>query len=374
MGNIRRPKFAQAPLWGRTGLFLSLLICGMFSFLASRPLSASDAPPRLSAARRLFAGAAPAAWADFVPDEEGNLWCSDVSRNAVVKLGPDGRVKRVADGPPFFPHRLEGPRSFSLWGSLLAVEDFNRRIYVVDLLKGRTVRTLPSVLPGDVHTNPSAGFALWKNRILFLAPGFQGAPPPFQRPAEVLTLFSTDLEGLDLKILRRETWPAAERPGRLYFGQGFSVFLPNGGAAVCSQLPARVVLLSPKGEVLREELVEDIPVPSISLEALSASDPALEFETLARTPHVVGLLSVGRWIVLVLQRPSPNGPRLFLRWLSPSLESLKEEEFPLPEALSAWDIVARVAFAPPSGVLVLVRRHSPSGDFQSRLFRSDIQW
>lgn len=371
MGKIRRPEPDKAPLRG-IKLFLGLLLCGLLLFPASRPLSAPDDPPRLSAARRLFADAGPTAWVDFVPDEEGNLWCSDYSRNAVVKVGPDGRVRLAADGPPFFPRRLEGPSFLWCRGPVLAVDDFNHRIYVVDLRKGRTVRSIPSVLPGDVHTNPSFGFTLWKNRIWFLTPGFQGAPPPFQKPAEVLTLFTTDLEGRDLKVLRRETWPAAERPGLLYFGKGFSVSLPNGGAAVCYQLPPRVVLLSPEGKVLREEVVEDLPVPVVPLAALS--DPSFEFELLAQTPHVVGLLAVRQWIALVMQRPSPNGPRLSVRWLSPSLETRKEEELPLPVPLSKRDIVARVAFAPPNGVLVLVRRISPSGDLQSRLFRSDIQW
>ncbi len=276
------------------------------------------------------------------------------------------------EGAQLFPDGLEGPTGLSLWGSLLAVEDGNKSIHILDVKAGRLVRTIPyETLHGDFTMNPAFGFSLWKDRILFTGLGFEGPPPPADQPVQVLTLFSTGLDGRGLDVVKREYLSVQVRPGRTLFGLGFSASLPGGDMAVCQALPARLILLGPQGKVLQEAAVPGLDVPLLPRTLMRNEN--LQAETLAATPHVTGLFTLKDWIGLVLQRPSPAGPRLSVAWFSSHLDLVREEGVELPVKLTKWDVVARVIGSPPNGVLFLVRHREPGAMPTARLYRSQVQ-
>ena len=361
--------------WARKKRLPTLLVVPSLLLVGAYFAAASPPPPRLDQAQEILAGILPKSFWDLAPDREGDLWHSNLLQKRIVKITPAGKMMEVLEGAPLFPGGLEGPTCLSLWENLLAVEDGNRTIHIVDVKTRRHIQTIPyKTLHGDIKMNPAFGFALWKGRILFTGMGFEGPPPPFDQPAQVLTLFSTGLDGRGLDVVKRETLSVQTRPGRSLFGLGFAASLPGGGMAVCQALPARLILLGPEGKVLRETVVPglDVPdVPIVPLEVFMRGD--LQLEMLATTPHVVGLFTVKGWVALVLQRPSSLGPRLSVAWFSSTLDLVKEEGIEWPVRLTKWDVVARVAYAPPNGVLFLVRHQAPGAAVSSRVFRSQVQ-
>ncbi len=357
---------------GKSLLWVVLLASGLL--LVGKGLAAtSTSPPHLKPAQEILMGILPKSCGDLLPDEDGNLWCSDLLRKSIVKITPSGKEPEILEGAKLFPGGLEFPGRLSLSGSLLAVEDHNMSLHIVNVKTRRHVQTIPyEVLHGEVRINPSAGFTLWNDRILYTGLGFQGAPPSFDQPAQALTLFSTDLDGRGLDILKQENLPAAARIGRTLFGTGFSAPVPHGRMAVCQALPGRLLLLGPGGKVLRETPVRGLDVPAISREVLAHED--LQAETLAATPHIAGIFVVKDWIALVIERPSPAGPRLTASWLTLDLDPVKEEVIELPAQLSKWDVVARIICDRQEGVLFLVRRQQPGTVPSARLFRSQVIW
>lgn len=334
-------------------------------------VAASTPPPRLEPAQQILAGILPMSCGDLVPDGEGNLWCLDILQKKVVKITSAGKVGGALEGAELFPGGLEGPGSLSLWEHLLAVNDCNYNICVVNVQTKRLIKTIPyETLHGNVRMNPSAGFALWKDRIIFTGLGFEGSPPSFDQPAQALTLFSTGLDGRGLNILKRETLSVTARPGRTLFGYGFSAPVPGGGMAVGQALPGKLILLGPEGKVLREAIIPGLDVPVIPRTVLTREH--LQAETLAATPHVTGLFTLKDWIGLVLQRPFPGGPRLSVAWFSSNLDLMKEAGIELPVHLTKWDVVTRVIYAPPDGVLFLVRHQEPGAASSVRLYRSQV--
>lgn len=364
---IKRPGLAVVLFAGVSVLLASgFLVAGVALAAASVP------PPHLEPAREILAGILPKSCGDVVPDEEGALWCSDFLQKRIVKITPAGKVTEVLESAPLFTGGLENPGGLSLWGSLLAVEDQNHTLHIVDVKTKRHIRTLPyETLHGAVKMNPSAGFALWKDRILFTGLGFEGPPPPFDHPVEALTLFSTGLDGRGLAIVKRETLSVLARPGRTLFGLGFAASVQSGGMAVCQALPPRLILLGPEGKVLREAVVAGLDVPVIPHALMMSED--FQAETLATTPHIVGMFTLKDWIALVVKRPSPLGPHLSVAWFASNLNPAKEDAIELPIKLAKWDVVARVAYAPPNGVLFLVRHQEPGIASSSRLYRSQVQ-
>jgi len=360
-------------LFRRKSRLLAVILVPSLLSVGAALIAAFAPPPRLEPARETLAGIVPKSCGDVVPDDDGNLWCSDLLQRRIVKVTPAGTVTEVLEGAPLFPGGLESPGSLSLWGSLLAVEDRNHTIQMVDVKTKRHVRAISyeTLHGGAVKMNPGMGFTLWKERILFTGMGFEGPLPPFDQPVQVLTLFSTGLDGRGLDVVKRETLSVQTRPGRTLFGLGFAASLPGGGMAVCQALPARLILLGPEGKVLREAVVAGLDAPVIPRALMTSED--FQAETLATTPHVAGLFTVKGWVALVLQRPSPAGPRLSVAWFSSTLDLVKEEGIELPVRLTKWDVVARVAFAPPNGVLFLVRHQAPGAAVSSRVFRSQVQ-
>jgi hypothetical protein len=141
--------------------------------------------------------------------------------------------------------------------------------------------------------------------------------------------------------------------------------------AVGQALPGKLILLGPGGKVLREAIIPGLDIPVIPRTVLTRED--LQAETLASTPHVTGLFTLKDWIGLVLQRPSPGGPRLSVAWFSSNLDLVREEGIELPVKLTKWDVVARVIGSPPNCVLFLVRHMEPGAMPSARLYRSQVQ-
>jgi hypothetical protein len=236
----------------------------------------------------------------------------------------------------------------------------------------RHIQTIPyETIHGKVRMNPSAGFSLWNERILFTGLGFEGPPPSFEQPAQALTLFSTGLDGRDLTVLERETLSVSARPGRTLFGFGFSAPVSGGGMAVCQAIPSRLILLGPGGKVLRTKAVPGFEVPVVPREVLAHED--LQADLLATTPHVTGLFTLNAWIALVIERPSPAGPHLSVSWFTSNLDPIKEEGIELPVQLSKWDVVTRVIHVPPDSVLFLVQHREPGAVPSARLYKSQVK-
>ena len=202
--------------------------------------------------------------------------------------------------------------------------------------------------------NPSAGFALWDDRIIFTGLGFEGSPPSFDQPAQALTLFSTGLDGRGLTILKRETLSVSARPGRTLFRIRLlrsrawwrHSRRPGSAGEAHSSWPWGRFFAGDRSRTRR---------PGHSTGVLARED--LQAETLATTPHVTGLFTLNDWIGLVFERPSPAGPHLSVAWLSSHLDLVKEEGIELPDKVTKWDVVVRVIQAPPDGVLFLVIPH-----------------
>lgn len=353
-------------------LWASLVVATLF--LAGGGSAATSAPPpRLKPAQEILSGVLPSSCGDLAPDEDGNLWCSDLLQRTIVKITPDGKRAETLESGHLFPGGLDGPGRLSISGSLLAVDDLNQTIHMVDVKAKRHIRTIPyDVLHGEARINPSAGFALWNERILFTGLGFESAPPPFDQPAQVMTLFSTGLDGRGLDIVRREALSASARPARALFGTGYCAPVRHGGMAVCQSLPGRLTLLGPGGKVLRETALPGFEVPAIPRGVLARED--LQAETMAATPHITGIFTAKDWIALVVQRPSAAGPRLAVSWYTLDLDLVKEESIDLPIQLSQWDVVARITYAPSGGVLFLIRHQVPGAAPSARLFRSALIW
>lgn len=336
---------------------------------AARPPS----PPHLKAPREILSGTLPRACSDAVPDGEGNLWCSDASQRRIIKISLDTKKTDLLEAPGLFPEGLEGPGLLSLQGDRLAVDDQSQSIEIVDVKAKRHLRTLPfETLHGEFRINPSQGFALWEDRILFAGLGFQGPPPSFDRPAQALTLFTTGLDGRDMRILKRETLSAVDRPGRTLFGFGFTAPLPRDGMAVCWALPGKLLALRHGAKHLDEVAVPGLDVPAVPRDVLARED--LQAETLAATPHVAGLFTCKNWIGVVIQRPSPSGPRLSVSWFTTDLVQVREEGVDLPQPMTKWDFVVRAASISPGEVLFLIRHREPGASPSARLYKSPVEW
>jgi hypothetical protein len=329
------------------------------AFLAEISIACHPAGlPVLSRAVEMKLTGQPRAISDLKVDGAGRLYLSDSAAGRVEVFSPEGKPLQNIGAPGVGHGRFRKPLWLSITGETLAVLDSadGGPLQFFSLKTGQFLSAL--------HLPPSylaqGGFFITPARVVFTGLGFPAMPVP-GASVEAWFLFSTSWNGKALRINdSRKFRPGEYDRSREARWANWSYSTPWGPGrwAVTHGLPRQITLLDGEGRTIGTSKAE--PAGSSAIPAYDGGSPEGAMQTLAKTPHVIGLIPAGQWLGVVWQHRHEGIP-FEAEWMDGRLESAGSQPLFLPFPLAPGD-TCRVAATDSLGRVYLIVYHE-DGDF-----------
>jgi hypothetical protein len=298
-------------------------------------------------------------------DNKGHLWLVDRSAATVTEYDAEGKRLRVLVQPGQQKGAVQTPIA-------LSISPDSKRVAVAD---GEALLRLYSAETGEWIRNlltlkycAPFGFFLSQTRIVYVGRGFKELPavPPFLAP----TVFSTDLEGKDLRVEREEQVTSETYPSFFLLAQGFAVPLPENRWAVCRGLPRELYIINGEGKILKEARAAGSP-PHWSPAIFKIGEE--QDKALYSTSHPVGIFYTKGLIGVLWQDPPSQKEQFHIEWVDQELHPAGNSPLQLPEKLGPKDYIRGAATDKEGNLYLLVVSRARVLPGESFLFRAAMK-